>query len=112
MTLYVMIIPQMKTFITPVNLTRKNSKKASDKEDWDCLKFDLERAALNLEDASNTENLQCLVITHRILHDLDANVFNKNNHSSNSATYDVSITYLAICGKVYEPPEEMPPPGA
>lgn len=87
-------------------------KKASDKEDWDCLKFDLERASLNLEDASNTENLQCLVITHRILHDLDANVFNKNNDSSNRATYDISITYLSVCGKVYEPPEEMPPAGA
>lgn len=87
-------------------------KRAADKEDWNCLKFDLERAALNLEDASNTKDLNCLVIAHRVLHDLDANVFNRNTDSSDRASYDISITYLVVCGKLYEPPEEMPPAGA
>lgn len=86
-------------------------KRAADKEDWKCLKFDLERAALNLEDASTSKNLQCLIISHRILHDLDVNVFNINAKSYFRSNYDVSITYLVICGEVYETPKEIPPVG-
>lgn len=60
----------------------KELNQVANNESWDYIKFDLQRAALNLQYASVNHDKQSLLIAHRILHDLDVHVFNKNDENA------------------------------
>jgi hypothetical protein len=102
----------------PTDLTYKLSKEYAHQlnelvsnEDWDYLKYDLQRSALNLEYASINKDKQCLIIAHRILHDLDAHVLNKNDLNYNKSSFGDSQTYRLTHQLPSNIPTKLPPPG-
>ena len=102
----------------PTAATYKNAKgygeqlkKAANNETWKYINFDLQRAALNLEYASKSNDKQGLLIAHRILHDLDVHVFNKNTENAKKEFFGVSQTYRLTHDVPSYVPNELPPPG-
>jgi len=102
----------------PTEVTYKLSKEYADElnkvantESWDYLKYDLQRSALNLEYASINKDKQSLIIAHRILHDLDAHVFNKNDINYNKSSFGDSQTYRLTHNLPSTVPTKLPPPG-
>lgn len=89
----------------------KELNQVANNESWDYIKFDLQHAALNLQYASVNHDKQALLIAHRILHDLDVHVFNKNDENAKKNFFGVSQTYRLTHFLPSEIPAKMPPPG-
>lgn len=90
----------------------KKFDSASEDESWKYLKFDLQRVSINFKDAYETKNIDDLIICHRILHDLDNNLFNRSSDpNNNSEVFHISAAYDVSTGFGYDISKGIPPAG-